>query len=180
MSLWMNTNYNLAKNKMRRFAIALTIISLNLNLSYSQAIYEFKVNAKDTLMGVLNNNGDVIINNDYLSFEWINSYVLGKQADLSGSTLFNSSGRIIRKGINDFYDIGNHKHLLLKEYKPNNNGKWGLFSISGEQITNFIYDNRIFFSAELVNYALVIKDSSYALIDTLGTVLYSNQKKEFR
>lgn len=146
-------------------------------LLFSQNAYVFKTNSNDFLEGVINNKGQVIISNNFLGFKLLNGYILAKKTIEGSSTLFDKNGKLIIDDVSFVFGIGNNKHILIHEFKPNNQGKWGLFTKTGKKISGYIYDD-IIQSSALNNFAQVIKDNQYTLIDTNANIIYQNINKE--
>ena len=153
---------------------AISVICIN---SQSQTGYIFKNDLKDSLIGVVDLKGNIVIKNEYSEFRALHGYILGKKFNEQSSSLFTSNGFMIKDGITYFFEFGNNKYLLLHQYEKDKEGKWALYDVKGQKNTDFIYDD-IIHSSELADYAQVIRKTKYILIDTLGNELFHNKDKK--
>lgn len=148
---------------------------LQSNISYSQGIYKFKNKSSDNQYGVLDSKGGIIIKNEYLDIHEENSFILGKQENKKGFTIFDINGKLLKKDIASYQLLGN-QNIFLKEYNNSGTGKWALYIINGVKQNTYIYDD-ILWSSSSLNFAQVLIDVEYCFINSSGKVLYSDTNK---
>lgn len=104
-------------------------------------------------------------------------FIEAEQIDDNGFTLFDDNGSLICKNVSDFYHCGDKQHVMIKEFKKNQKGKWAIFSVQGIQKTKYQYD-KVIGSSSFINHVKVMIGEKYALIDLKGSVVFSTKDKD--
>lgn len=136
-----------------------------------------RINKITCLVGLMFFSCSWIFSQEIVQMWQSKMFITAEQTDDNGFSLFDDNGSFICKNVSDFYHCGDRQHVMIKEFKKNQKGKWAIFSVLGIQKTKYQY-NKVIGSSSFVNHVMVMIGKKYALIDLEGIVVFSTTDKD--
>jgi hypothetical protein len=167
---------------MKKIKFTIVILVCAMIDSYGQIGYQFK-EKPGQLMGALDIKGKKIIDQKYNHFENKGGFIYANQNLKLSYDLYTTEGKKIGENIDDFRLFESKNFVMLREYNGIglfSKGKWGLYDIKGNKITNYKYDN-LYGTFGLPNHMRVKNkidnEVYYLLIDSTGKELFQTTDK---